>query len=206
MDELTPKFPIIESNYSPEAVDRYIAQQAEKIAKYEQKFRELFGAYSQLKEQYEKDRLRVGDVLMDANQKATEIVEKAKAESEILLADVKREADRIKTAAVVEAAELKKQLDVEFIAVRDTFDKISAATESSRQDYLEMLNKVDTNTRNASSILHIWQQNTSTAVANFAAHASASGDKDYLSLMNKILQDVTPPENMDKSPPNTSDD
>ena len=182
-------FQIVKSGYSPDEVNQYIAA--------------LANTY---KAQSESDRLRLADVMMQASHTSSGIIEQAKQEAARIIADANAESERIKTTAVEEIAQLKRKLNAELATIRETFSNITAATETSRQDILSMFQKIDSSSRNASSLLHIWCQNASAPADTPIAAASTSGEtptsenEKWLDDMRDILKNVQSPEKASEHP------
>lgn len=207
-------FERVRNGFSPEAVNQYIAALAQEnerlktsLETYEKKLREVTALASYLKQQSESERLRLADVMVQANNAASGAIAQAKQEAEKVITDANAEAIRIKAATIEEAAELKKKLDAELDAVKETFDKINAATETSRQDLLILFQKVDASSRSASALLHIWQQNKVVPDAKIVANPPSgmspeTNEQQWMKTMNELLQGVPPPEKASENPHN----
>jgi len=185
------------NGYSPEAVNQYIAALTQE---YEAKIRETSALATHFKQQNESDRLRLAEVLMQANNTASGIIEKAKQEAAGIIAEAHMETGRIKIIAVEEAMQLRKKLDAELTSVRETFDKITDATEAARQDLLNMFQKVDSTSRHAASMVHIWKQNTPPAPAQSTSYTPEHPSEvfpetnaQWLETMGELLKNVPPP-------------
>ena len=203
----------VKNGFSPDEVTKYIAALAQEnerlktnLNTYETKLREVTALAAYLKQQSESERLRLADVMMQANQTASGIIEQKKQEASGIIANANVEADRIKAAAIEEAAQLKRKLDAELATVRETYEKIAAATEEARQEMLMMFQKVDSSTRSAASLLNIWQQNTSLPAESAAkppeyAHAMAPGtNAEWLNAMSDLLKNVPAPKKAGEEP------
>ena len=206
-------FQRIKSGYSPDEVNQYIAalaqeneQQKATLNTYEAKLREVTALANAYKAQSESDRLRLADVMMQANHTGSGIIEQAKQEASRIIADANAESGNIKSAAIEEIAQLKRKLDTELATIRETFSNITAATETSRQDILNMFQKVDSSSRNASSLLHIWHQNAPApadipiTAAPPSGETPAGGSEKWLDDLQDILKNVQPPEKASEHP------
>ena len=199
-----PSFPLVKNGYAPDSVDQYISTMAQGIEQlkaavnsYETKFRELAKVSITLKEQSEKDRARLGDVLIEANKTAEAIKAQGRLESENIRAEADADAERIRLAAVSEAVKLKEQLDAQMLAMCDTLEKINEAMEQNRQNSLRLYGDVDTSIRKASGLLHTWRQNSSQVDVQLytlkqTAKAPAGNDEFY-AAMSEMLKGVQGP-------------
>ena len=199
------------NTYSPEAAEQHIAHLTAQnimftqdnqrlkvlLNEYEQKMRELTAMCTQLKEQNESDRLQLADVMMLANKNAVALMENAKEDVETLLDSAKKEADRIKTTAISDSAELKKRLDAELYTMRDTVEKIASTIEATRQDLLQVFGQMDTSARKALALLNAWQQNAELSPPAPDDAPPANTNADYKAFMSDLLKDVAPPEKAD---------
>ena len=212
------RFPTITNGYSPEDVERYIEEQAamytgisnenrqlkDALQKYELKLREIAAAYTQLKEQGDADRLRLAEVMMQANKTAADLVEKAQADIKIKMDEANKEADRIKAEAAKDAAELREKLDAKFNGMHDIFSQITDANETARQNLLTLFLQVDQDARQASSLLHTWTRENKLAAARAAEMASAmppEQGREWLDMMGELLKDVQPPTKVGRNNP-----
>ena len=112
-------FERVKNGYSPEAVDQFVAAQAQaneqlkaSLSTYETKLKEVTALALHLKQQNESERLRLAEVLMQANHTASGIVEQARQEAAKIIAEANTEAGCLKTVAAQEAQQLKKELTV----------------------------------------------------------------------------------------------
>jgi len=187
-------FERVKGGFSPEAVNQYIAALAQEnerlkasLNTYETKLKEMTALASYLKQQNNSERLRLADVMVQANQKATEITVAAEKESGF-----------IKAAAVEEATLLKKKLDAELAMVREVFGEITDATEAVRRDLLNMFQKVDISSRNAAALLRAWKQSTPDtevkAASEYVSKAPAGEKELWLETMSELLKSIPPPE------------
>jgi len=187
-------FERVKGGFSPEAVNQHIATLAQEnerlkasLSAYETKLKEMTALASYLKRQNDSERLRLADVMVQANQKAAEITTAAE-----------REAGCIKAAAVEEAMLLKKKLDAELAMVREVFGDIADATETARRDLLNMFQKVDISSRNAAALLHVWKQKTPDtevqAVSEHTPKVTPDERESWLETMSELLKSVPPPE------------
>ena len=215
------RFSIIINGYSPEEVEEYIANQAARytgvsqenrqlkdaLEHYEQKLREIASSYAQLKEQSNADRLRLADIMVQANKTAADLIEKAETDVKVIIDDANKEAERIKAAAAEDAVELRNRLDSKFCGIHDIFDQITAATETSRQNLLNLFLQADQDARQASSLLHVWKQKNKAEVMlstqqtkpppSVPPEANASypapENREWLNAMSDLLKNVPPP-------------
>ena len=203
-------FPIKSNGYPPEDVDKFIDEQAaihtgisnenrqlkDALQRHEQKLREIVAAYEQLKKQSDIDRIRLAELMMQANKTAGDVIEKARNDAKILMEDANRDAQRIKGAAAADAANLRKKMDEKFCGISDVFDKVIAATEVSRQNLLNMFSQADKDARQASLLLHTWKQTNAAEVIRATEQAKAAPPekgREWLETVSDLLKNVPTP-------------
>ena len=208
------------NGYSVEAVNRHmltlttqtnsLRQENEQLKAnadtYETTLKKLSTILSQLKAQNDSDRLQLAKIMIDANTNATGIIEQAEQDAAKIRADATAEANKIKSAATREATDLKKKLDGEIAQLRLAFEKITDAIEHTRHKLMSTFTEVDASAKNATGLLHTWQQNAETAEAPITVptppvaappEAPAEQDRSWMKDISEMLKNVRGPDNID---------